>query len=151
MTEAKTDSAFPLNQFAIQGHSKPYGFGRNRNGGGVFIYVWEDVPNRELKIQNTPEEIESIFIVNLIKVKRLFCGCYHPHSQSDQYFFEDTGKTLDKYSKYYEINLFLLVISTLKNQNHAYHNSFTITMPRTLSRKTLLLKVHWILTVLIFL
>ena len=32
------------------------------------------------------------------------------------------------------INLCLLVISTLKNQNHVYHNSFMNKMPRTLSR-----------------
>ena len=39
ITETKTDSTFPLNQFEIQGYSKPYSFDRNRNGGGVFIYV----------------------------------------------------------------------------------------------------------------
>ena len=100
ITETKTDSTFPLNQFAIQGYSKPYRFDRNRNGGGVFIYVREDIPSRELKIHNTPEDIESIFIeINLIKTKWLFCGCYHPPSQSDQYFFENIGKALYKYSK----------------------------------------------------
>ena len=79
------------------------GFGRNRNRGCVFIYVREDIPSRQLKIHNTPENIESIFIeINLIKTKWLFCGCYHPPSQSDQYFFENIGKTLDKYSKHYD-------------------------------------------------
>ena len=34
------------------------------------------------------------------------------------------------------MKLCLLVISTLKYQNHVYHNSFMNTMPRTLSRKT---------------
>ena len=73
MTETKTGSTFPLNQFAIQDHSKPYMFDRNRNGGGVFIYVREDIPSRELKIHNTPEYIESIFIeINLIKL----CGIF---------------------------------------------------------------------------
>ena len=36
----------------------------------------------------------------------LSCGCYHPTSQSDQYFFENTGKALDRYSKHY--NKFML-------------------------------------------
>ena len=59
ITETKTDSTFPLNQFAIQGYSKPYRFDRNRNGGGLF----------------TPEDIESIFIeINPIKTKWVFCG-----------------------------------------------------------------------------
>ena len=78
IAETKTYSTFPLNQFAIQGYSKPCKFDRNRNGGGVFIYVREDIPSRELKIHNTPDEIESIFVkIDLIKTKWLFCGCYH--------------------------------------------------------------------------
>ena len=78
ITETKTDSTFPLKQFTIQGYSKHYKFYRKRNEGGVFIYVREDIPSRELKIHNTPEDIESIFIkINLIKTKWLFCGCYH--------------------------------------------------------------------------
>ena len=102
ITETKTDLT-SLNQFAMQGYSKPYRFDRNRNGGGVFIYVREDIPSRELKIHNTPEDIESIFIeINLIKTKWLFCGCYHPSSQPDQYFFENIGRALDKYSKDYD-------------------------------------------------
>ena len=103
ITETKTDPTFPLNQFGIQGYLKPNKFDRNRNGGGNFMYVREDIPSKELKIRNTPENIESIFIeINLIKTKWLFCGCYHPPSQSDQYFFKNIGKTLDKYSKYFD-------------------------------------------------
>ena len=37
ITEIKTDSTFPLNQFAIQGYSKPYRLDRNRNGGSFNI------------------------------------------------------------------------------------------------------------------
>ena len=69
-TETKADSAFPLNQCAIQGYTKPFRFDRNRNGGGVFKYVQEDIPSRELKINNTPEDIGSTFNkINLIKTK----------------------------------------------------------------------------------
>ena len=57
ITETKADSTFPLNQFAIQGFSKPYRFDKNRNRGVVFIYIREDIPNRELKIHNTPQDI----------------------------------------------------------------------------------------------
>ena len=69
ITETKADSVFLLNQFVTQGYAKPYRLDRNRNGGGVFVYVREDIPSRELKIHNTPEDVESIFIeVNLIKI-----------------------------------------------------------------------------------
>ena len=73
ITETKTDSTFSLHEFVIQGYSKPYWFDRNRNGGGVFIYVREDIKNRELKFHNTSEDIESIFIeINLIKLSGFF-------------------------------------------------------------------------------
>ena len=37
-----------------------------------YIYIREDIPSKELKIDNTPEDIESIFIeTNLIKTKWL--------------------------------------------------------------------------------
>ena len=37
-----------------------------------YIYIREDIPSKELKINNTPEDIESIFIeTNLIKTKWL--------------------------------------------------------------------------------
>ena len=128
--------------FIIQGYSKPYRFDRNRNGGGVFIYVREDIPNRELKIHDAPKDSESTFIeINLIKTKWLFCGCYLPPSQSDQYFFENIGKTLDKYSKHYDKPM-LIGDFNVENQDHAYRNSFMNTMPRTLPRKTLVLKIH---------
>ena len=70
ITETKTDSDFPLNKFAIQGYRKPYRFDRSRSGGGVFIYIREDVPDRELKIHNTSENVEIAFI----KTKKL-SGC----------------------------------------------------------------------------
>ena len=59
ITETKKDSTFPLHQCSIQGYSTPYWSDRNRNGGDVFIYVREGIPSRELKIHNTPKDIES--------------------------------------------------------------------------------------------
>ena len=46
ITETKTYSTVPLSQLAIQGCLKPYRFDRNTNGGGAFIYVRQDIPNR---------------------------------------------------------------------------------------------------------
>ena len=75
--------------------------------------VFQDIPRWELKMHHTPENIESMLIkINLIKTKWLFCGCYHQPCQSDQYFFENSGKTLDKYSKYYDKFMFVSDFNT---------------------------------------
>ena len=50
--ETKLDSSFPTQQFSLEGFSAPYRLDRNRNGGGVLIYVREDIPSKQLK--NTP-------------------------------------------------------------------------------------------------
>ena len=39
VTETKLDSTFPTSQFVTDGYSEPYRFDRNRNGGGVLIYI----------------------------------------------------------------------------------------------------------------
>ena len=45
-------------------YSKPYKFDRYWNGGDVFTKVRADIRSRELKILNTPEDIESLFNQN---------------------------------------------------------------------------------------
>ena len=141
ITETKTDSIFPPDQFAIQGYKKPCRFDRNRNGGGVFIYIREDISSRELKIHNTPENIESIYIeINLIKIKWLFCGCYHPSSQSDQYFFENIGKTQDKYSKHYD--KYMLVGYFNAEESEPCLSQFLYTLYTLYARNTLVLKMQ---------
>ena len=39
ITETKLDTTFPTSQFLIEGYSEPYHFDRNRNEGGVLIYL----------------------------------------------------------------------------------------------------------------
>ena len=41
--ETKLDETFPSSQFHMDGFSLPYRIDRNRNGGGVMIFVWENV------------------------------------------------------------------------------------------------------------
>ena len=62
ITENKLDSTFPTSQFLIEGYSEPYRFDRNRNGGGVFIYVREDIPRKPLTDHKLPHDIEGIFV-----------------------------------------------------------------------------------------
>ena len=95
ITETKLGSNFSLEQFVISGYSleqfvvssysKPYRLDRNRSGGGVIMYVREDIPGKEL-----------------FKAKWLLCGCYHSPNQNDQYFFNHLDYALDKYIPNYD-------------------------------------------------
>ena len=106
--ESKLDSSFPVTQFCIQGYSEPYRLDRNRDGGGVLIYVREDIPSKLLKKHKFTEHVEGLFIeINLRKTKLLFFGGYrseHPeYGLSKSEFLEQLRFGLDKYSGYEKI------------------------------------------------
>ena len=78
-----------------------YWFDRNRNGGGVIIYVMEDIPSKILEKHKLPQDVEGMFVeLSFRKIKWLLFGTYHPPSQNDQYYFEALDKALDCYSSY---------------------------------------------------
>ena len=74
------------------------------NGGGVLLYIREDIPCEELKLHRHPHDTEGIFAEdNLRKTEKLIFATYHPSF----YFFGEVGKSLDKYSQTY--SKFLLI------------------------------------------
>ena len=84
----------------------PYRLDRNRNGGGVIIYVREDIPSNTLRKHLFPNDIEGVFVeINFRKSKWLLCGTYHPPSQSDKYYFDNIDKALDVYCQYEKVVL----------------------------------------------
>ena len=86
----------------IEGYSAPFRRDRNANGGGILIYIREDIPCKEMYDHNFPDDIEGIFIeINLRKSRWLLFGSYHPPNQSDEYYFNKVSNSLDIYlSKY---------------------------------------------------
>ena len=68
VSETKLDDSFPEGQFLIEGFHSPFRFDRNRNGGGILLYVREDIPAKLLS-HDFPSA-ESFFIeINLHKKK----------------------------------------------------------------------------------
>ena len=60
-------------------------------------------PCKKLNVR-LPEEFffEAIFFeIKLRHTKWLFCGCYHPPSQNDAYFYQNLSSCLDLFSKKY--------------------------------------------------
>ena len=108
--ETKLDSSFPPQQFVIEGYSEPYRLDRNRDGGGVLIYIREDIPSKLLKKHNFTQYVEGMFVeINLRKTKLLLFGGYR--SEHLQYglsktdFLEQVRFGLDKYSSYEKVLL----------------------------------------------
>ena len=103
ISETKIDSSFPDSQFTKSGYSKPFRRDRTANGGGLLLFVNEDIPAHELSNHNLPDDIEVICTeVNLRKQKWLIISIYHPPNQDDHYFLEELSKLVDKYSNNYD-------------------------------------------------
>ena len=56
ISETKLDSSFPTGQFLINGYSEPFRIDRNSQGGGIMLYVREDIPPKLLGIETSPTE-----------------------------------------------------------------------------------------------
>ena len=84
----------------------PYRLDGNGNGGGVIVYVREDIPSKLLSKHCFKDDIERLFVeINFRKSKWLLGGTYHPSSQPDQYFFDSLDKALDIYCNYEKVVL----------------------------------------------
>ena len=46
ITETKIDSSFPSAQFQIDGYTTPYRLDRDSNGGGILLYVRDNIPSK---------------------------------------------------------------------------------------------------------
>ena len=79
LTESKLDSSFRAGQFCMEGFSPPFRLDRNVNGGGILIYVREDIICRKLKDHTPLNNVEGIFLeLNLKRFKWLMFDGYNP-------------------------------------------------------------------------
>ena len=51
ISDIKIDDTFPHSQFFIEGFSTPYRLDRDSNGGGILLYVREDIPSNLIPIE----------------------------------------------------------------------------------------------------
>ena len=70
ISETKIDESFTVSQFLIDGFSTPFRLDRNDNGGGILVYVREDIPAKFIKNPYISKETECLAIeLNLRKMK----------------------------------------------------------------------------------
>ena len=73
ISEKRLGLTFSSNQFTIEGYVAPIRFDRNGRGGGIILYIREDILARFLKT-SLPKDFEGFFVeLNLRKKKILMC------------------------------------------------------------------------------
>ena len=56
VSETKLDNSFPVGQFLIDGYGPPIRLDRDIHGGGLMLFVREDIPCKLLSFENKPME-----------------------------------------------------------------------------------------------
>ena len=103
LTESKLDNTIPSSLITLPGYHEPLRRDRNRNGGGVLVYIAENlIFNQKEHLQS--ENFEHIWVdVQIRNVRLAINALYRPPnetSQSHTNFLETTTCILQKLSTY---------------------------------------------------
>ena len=102
ISESKLDNSFPTYQFTIGG-CKVFRRDCNRCGGGLILYINENIPCKPLSNHPMFSDLELMaFELHQSKRKWLFLGIYKPLSQNDIEFLRRISLILDYYLPKYE-------------------------------------------------
>ena len=78
VNESKLDSGFPDNQFLIPGY-RIVRKDRKKNGGGIIVYINEDIPFKVIESKQLPGNLEiPTFEIILDKMKILLTKILYP-------------------------------------------------------------------------
>ena len=101
VSETKLDESFPNNQFSISGY-RMFRQDRNCFGGGLCIYVKENIASNQLN-SHSDKETEAIYLkINMWLRNWLIADLYKPSSQNNSLFLENMLKNLSRYLDSYE-------------------------------------------------
>ena len=66
ISETKLDDTFVLSQFILEGFTPLYRLDRTEHGGGLMLFIREDIPSKQLPNVNPSGKIKNIFVeINL--------------------------------------------------------------------------------------
>ena len=106
VSETQIDISFLSGQFIIPGFAPPYWFDRNNKGGGLLLYLREDIPSKIMLVFKLP--IEGFLIEVNVYRKKWLSGCfYNPHKTYISDFLKVISKVLDLTTANYE-HLFIM-------------------------------------------
>ena len=69
ISETKLDDTFSLSQFILEGFTPPYMLNRTEHGGGLMLFIREDIPSKLLPDVN-PSGNREYLCRNLFKIKK---------------------------------------------------------------------------------
>ena len=106
ISETKIDDSFPIANFLIDGFSQPYRIDRNSSGGGIMLYVREDIPSNLLKVEPLPKE--GFYVELKLRSENWLINCsYNPNRNAISNHIGALSDFLDFHSSTYN-NIIIL-------------------------------------------
>ena len=100
ISETKLDVSFPSSQFILDGFTPPYRLDRTEHGGGIMLFIKEDIPSTRLNADTSISGIENLLVeINLRSKKWLISGSYNPHLNSIQNHLVQLSKEFESLIK----------------------------------------------------
>ena len=97
ISKTKTDDSFPPTQFLIEGFTATYKLDRNVSGGGILVYIREDIPYKSIATDFSYRE--GFFLeLNLRKKKWVLRCFYNPHNNFIETHMHSIGKVFNSLS-----------------------------------------------------
>ena len=101
ISSTKIDGSFPVGNFSMVCFSSPYRSDWDSIGGGISLYVREDIPSNLLSIETKP--IEGFYVEqNLRDDKQLINCSYNPHRKMRGNQLQALSENIDSYSSTYD-------------------------------------------------
>ena len=103
VSETKIDMSFPTSQFVVQDFPTPFRLDRKNTGGGILVYVRDDIPSKLLNISYVSSETECLATErNLHKTKWLLICSYNLHKNNISNHLMNLSKIIDRNSSRYD-------------------------------------------------
>ena len=103
VSETKIDDSFPIGNFLIDGFSTPYRLDRNSNGGGLMLFVREDISSNLVEAEAKP--IEGFYIELNLRNDKWLLNCSYALSD----FLDSHSSTYEKVLILGDFNVELMI------------------------------------------
>ena len=115
ISETKLDDTFPHALYHLKDFSNPYRLDRNSHGGGILVYVRDNIPSNLVKLDQKLENFEGFFIELELskKNKWLLSYSYNPHKGNTKQHLSNISKGLDELNSKYDN---ILIIGDLNTE-----------------------------------
>ena len=104
ISETKLDNTFPHALYHLKDFSNPYRLDRNSHGGGILVYVRDNIPSNLVKLDQKFENFEGFFIELELSNKNewLFSYPYNSHEGNTKQHLSNICKGFDELNSKYD-------------------------------------------------